>query len=206
MVYLTTKRSFLIIARLSMSKQTSKRVTHELQFNVAQLLKEVTGGYRDYDINTQFEKSLDEDLITVAPLVGQVKLLRTGPNILVTGALESVIQKSCGRCLNTFAAPITISLEEEFYPTTDIHTGATVSEPPDADEANRIDEHHILDLTEVIRQELIVTSDSILYCKPDCRGLCPHCGRDRNIEPCDCQDTQIDSRWADLKALQIDDN
>lgn len=189
-----------------MSKQKSKRVVHELQFNVAQLLKEVTGGSRDYDINTQFKKPLDEDLIAVAPLVGQVKLLRTGPNILVTGILESVIQKSCGRCLNTFTAPVLVDLEEEFYPITDIHTGAAVSEPLEADEANRIDEQHILDLTEVVRQELVVASDSILYCKADCKGLCPHCGRDRNVEPCDCQDDQIDSRWAGLKALQIDDD
>jgi uncharacterized protein len=178
---------------------------HELQFNVAQLLKEPTGATRSYDIKTRTISQVDEDVTLVSPLVGHVKLLRTGANILVTGALETTIQKSCGRCLTAFTAPISIELEEEFYPTIDIVTGTLLPAPPDADEANSIDYHHILDLQEVVRQNILLESDTSLYCRPDCKGLCPHCGQDRNIAPCDCEDEQIDERWAGLRALQVEE-
>ncbi|MDX1522188.1 MAG: DUF177 domain-containing protein, partial [Anaerolineae bacterium] len=166
----------------------------ELQFNVAQLLKEVTGGFRIHDIEAPIDGEIDDDVVAVVtPLVGQVKLLRTGPNILVTGQLESTIKKSCGRCLSTFTTPITIELEEEFYPLSDINTSVPIVPPPDAEQSNRIDNQHILDLSEVVRQELVLASEGLLYCQANCRGLCPHCGHDRNDGACDCEENKIDA-------------
>ena len=115
------------------------------------------------------------------------------------------VEKSCGRCLTTFTAPVSIELEEQFYPVVDVATGAPVEAPPDADEANSIDSQHILDLYEIVRQELLLESESLRNCRPDCKGLCPQCGQDRNTDPCTCQDEAIDLRWAGLKALQTDD-
>ncbi|MBN1991615.1 MAG: DUF177 domain-containing protein [Anaerolineae bacterium] len=175
----------------------------ELQFNVAQLLKEATGATRSYAIETEVNAELD-DVEVVSPLVGQVDFLRTGPHILVTGQLQTTIQKSCGRCLTDFTRPVILNLEEEFYPVINIFTGAPVPKPAQAEAANLIDEQNILDLSEVVWQELVVMSEGIRYCRPDCKGLCPHCGQDRNIAPCDCAEDQIDPRWAGLQALKID--
>ncbi|MEW5956734.1 MAG: DUF177 domain-containing protein [Chloroflexota bacterium] len=172
-----------------------------MQFNVAQLLKDVTGATRTYDIDTPTVSELDGELKIVSAITGRVKLLRTGRDILVTGALHTTIQRACGRCLADFTAPISLELEEEFFPTLDIVTGAVLPTDSDADEANRIDEHHILDLWEVVRQEILLVSDDFLYCRPDCKGLCPHCGQDRNINPCNCQEEIIDPRWAGLLTL-----
>jgi len=188
-----------------MREKQPKRPAHDLQFNVAQLLKEVTGAGRKYDINSQAVKQLDEDTTLVSPLVGQVKLLRTGPDILVTGQLEGTIEKSCGRCLNTFTDSVTLELEEQFYPTIDVYSGAVLPISPDADEANSISEQHILDLLEVVRQELLLESEGIRYCRPDCKGLCPQCGQDLNVETCSCEKEVFDLRWAGLKALQESD-
>ena len=189
-----------------MPKNRSKRVFYGLQFNVAQLLKEVTGATRSYDVETEAVGDLDEVARIVAPITGQVRFLRTGSNILVTGLLETTLQKSCGRCLTEFNVPISLELEEEFCPTIDIVTGSLLPQSPEADEANQIDEHHILNLGEVVRQGFLLASDDYLYCRPDCRGLCPHCGQDRNVDACTCQDDQIDPRWAGLQALQSEED
>jgi len=189
-----------------MRDKRSKRPVHDLQFNVAPLFKEATGAGRKYDINSQALKKLDEDVSLVSPLVGQIKLLRTGPDILVTGVLEGTIEKSCGRCLNLFTGSVKIELEEQFYPTIDINSGAVLPIPEDADEANSIDGQHILDLLEVVHQGLLLESEGVRYCRPDCKGLCPHCGKDRNTEPCTCEDEVFDLRWASLKALQDSDD
>lgn len=188
-----------------MREKRVRRAVHELQFNVAQLLKEATGATRSYDINIKAVGELDEDVTIVSPVVGDVKFLRTGSDVLVVGSLKTTIQKACGRCLTTFVAPVSIALEEEFYPTIDIATGNLLPPLPDADEANGIDEQHILDLWEVVRQGFLLENDSILYCQPDCKGLCPQCGKDRNTEPCTCEDDVVDPRWASLQALQIEE-
>lgn len=186
-----------------MRQNRPKRALHGLQFNVAQLLKQATGATRSYDINTEaVTGELDDEVKVLAPIVGVIKFLRTGSDILVTGSLKTTVQKSCGRCLAGFTTPVVIEIEEQFYPTIDVLTGAALPERPDADESTRIDERHILDLWEVVRQEFLLASDDILYCRPDCKGLCPHCGQDRNTEPCNCQDNLVDPRWAGLQALQ----
>jgi len=178
---------------------------HALQFNVAQLLKEATGGVRHYDINVEIGNDLDESLVVLLPLVGHVDFLRTGKDILVMGQLETTLQKTCGRCLTEFTATVTIELEEEFSPSIDIITGAPLPKDPEVDSANFISEQNILDLVEVVRQELVVAGESFRYCRPDCKGLCPYCGQDRNVVTCNCQEEQVDPRWADLQHLMDKD-
>ncbi len=185
-------------------QQISKSV-NELQFNVSQLLKETTGATRGYKINIETIEQLDESVALVAPLQGTVDFLRTGQDILVTGLLKTTIEKPCGRCLNTFATPVTIEMEELFYPTLDLMTGGNLPPPPDADEANRINEQHTLDLSEVVRQAILLEIEGLRYCRSDCQGLCPHCGQDRSSNPCTCEDNATDLRWAGLQAFQIEE-
>ncbi|MBL7130760.1 MAG: DUF177 domain-containing protein [Candidatus Omnitrophica bacterium] len=44
-----------------------------------------------------------------------------------------------------------------------------------------------IDITQDIRQEVILGYPVKFLCKPDCRGLCPTCGQDLNNEDCGCQ-------------------
>lgn len=177
----------------------------ELQFNVSQLLKETTGATRSYQIETEAVHRLDDDVSLTAPLAGAVTLLRTGQDILVTGTLQTTIEKTCGRCLKPFSAPIAIELEEIFFPSIDLSTGTHLAPPPDADEANRINEVHTLDLSEVVRQALLLEIEGVRYCAPDCKGLCPHCGQDRNINPCTCADEVVDMRWSGLLSIELEE-
>lgn len=187
-----------------MSKNKDKFVIPGLEFNVAQLLKEPTGAVRHHEVKAEPGDTLADDLKTVSLITGQVKFLRTGPNILASGQLAVTVEKLCGRCLNPFTAPISIELEEEFFPTLDIVTGLAVTPPSEVEEADFIDEQHILNLSEVVRQEFLLTGEELRYCRPDCKGLCPICGQDRNIAPCNCQDEAIDPRWTGLQALHVD--
>lgn len=188
-----------------MPNKPNKPAVHELQFNVSQLLRETTGATRHYGICAELLKELDDETKVVSPVDGHVRFLRTGTDILVTGSLTVTVQKACGRCLSTFTRPITIELEEQFYPTADVTTGAMLPRPSDADEANQITAQHILDLLEVVRQGFQLESDGLRYCRPDCQGLCPQCGQDRNRFACDCEAHEIDQRWAELRAIQIED-
>ena len=59
----------------------------------------------------------------------------------------------------------------------------------------------ILDLAPLLREEILIHTDKRILCKPDCKGLCPECGKNRNRETCDCEQDRIDPRFAALKDL-----
>ena len=188
-----------------MSDQLIKSNTQDLRFNVSQLLKETTGGKRRYQINTSTVNFQADEVTLVKPFTGTVEFLRTGQDVLVTGTLGTSIEKQCGRCLSPFIKSVAIELEEIFYPTVDLASGSMVETQTDADEANRIDELHTLDLHEVVRQALLLETESVRYCSPTCKGLCSYCGQNQNIGPCACAENQIDMRWAGLLSLETED-
>ncbi|GAB4453704.1 MAG: hypothetical protein Kow0031_35890 [Anaerolineae bacterium] len=190
---------------VAMPNHPENRNIQALRFNVSQLLKETTGAKRHHPIETTALAQQLDDVKLVAPLVGGVDFLRTGRDILVTGRFDTTVEKSCGRCLATFSTPIIVELEEIFFPTIDLASGNPLEAPEDADEANRIDELHTLDLTEVVRQAVTLEAEGARYCKADCKGLCPHCGQDRNVQNCTCADEIVDMRWAGLLSLQTEE-
>jgi uncharacterized protein len=58
-----------------------------------------------------------------------------------------------------------------------------------------------IDLTETIRETLILSEPMKVLCRPDCKGLCPQCGADLNEGPCSCPTDKIDPRFAVLGGL-----
>jgi uncharacterized protein len=171
-----------------------------VRFNVAQLLKSAVGASRQYDLDEDIT-GIDTDLDVVEPLVGKVRFLRTSDGILVTGRLHSGVRVACRRCLQSFSLPVDIDLEEHFRPSVDINTGAAIPVDSDEDALARIDWRHMLDLTEVVRQNLLLAIPMNPLCSPQCRGLCPHCGANMNSEPCTCRSEEGDPRLAVLGQL-----
>jgi uncharacterized protein len=164
-----------------------------MQINVAQLLKESVGAVRTYEI--------DETTGEGFPIRGNVKLLRTNRSILVTGSLKTATGGECSRCLQKFEYPLQIDIEEEYFLTRDPVSGVALP-PPTETGAFVIDENHILDLSEAIRQYTIMALPMKLICREDCAGLCPRCGRNLNSGTCECPPAPPDARWAPLLALR----
>jgi uncharacterized protein len=151
-----------------------------MQFNVAQLLKEPIGAVRQYELVEDIS-GLDEDLDTLGPLVGRVQMLRIHSGILVSGVLSTAVRVTCNRCLEPIAAPIRLEFEESFRPLTEVNTGRYIL--PDEfegttedleDEALLIDEQHILDLSEVVRQRIWLAMPMYPGCNWDGEGECPN--------------------------------
>jgi len=170
-----------------------------MQINVAQLLKQPVGATRQYELQEQLELS-DEGVLPVAPLAGTVHLLRTQRGVLVHLQARTQVQIACCRCLEPFTTPVEINFQEEFFPTIDIHTGLPIEAPED-DKAALIDDSHVLDLGEMVRQYLLLSLPMHPLCREDCAGLCPHCGHNLNEGPCACPPEPVDSRWATLREL-----
>lgn len=154
-----------------------------MQINVAQLLKEGTGGTRHYDIDGTVVLDENEEY----PIQGKVDLTRAAQGILVHGTFACQTRLTCSRCLNSFTLSYDLQIEEMFYPSIDILSGYPVPLPyEDASGSFTIDEHHILDMTEMIRQYSHLAIPMKPLCQIDCAGLCPECGTNLNEKKCRC--------------------
>lgn len=176
-----------------------------MQFNVAQLLKEPTGSTRKYEVHEELD-DLDPEIVIQEPITGKVKFTKIPQGILVNGQLQTTVEVSCGRCLEPFDVAMQIEIEEQFRPTLDLLTGARLPVGDDDDTATVIDERNHLDLSEVVRQDLLLALPNHPLCRPDCKGLCPSCGANLNEGECACAVEEIDPRWDALKSLLESDN
>jgi uncharacterized protein len=168
-----------------------------MEINVSQLLKSHIGATREYEVNEAAD-ILSNGLIS--KVEGSVKLTRTNRGILVQGTLKTTIPDECGRCLEKFDYSLTFDLEEEFFPVIDVNSGFAL-ELPEEPGSFTIDEHHILNLDEAIRQNALLAIPMKPLCREDCRGICQICGKDLNQGKCECISEDIDPRWAKLAQL-----
>jgi uncharacterized protein len=171
-----------------------------LLFNVAQLIKEGIGSTRHYQLSGALN-DLDEYNPGAILLEGEVSLMLTSQGILASVAASFQAKQLCRRCLDEVINGFQVSFEEEFLPTIDIETGMKLPVDDTADPVLVIDEHHVLDLTEVLRQYALVELAEPTLCRPDCKGLCPDCGEDLNIGKCTCNHAVSDPRLAVLAKL-----
>jgi uncharacterized protein len=173
-------------------------------FNVSQLLQEPIGAQRVYAVRETIEGS-GEDAGPV-DIEGSVRLVRTNRGLLAYADLDTLARGACSRCLRPVETPVHLTLEEEYLPTVDIATGQPLPKrDTDDDDRFEIDEHHHVDLTEAVRQALVVSEPMRPLCRPDCAGLCTQCGADLNEGRCACLEQPADDRWAALRALRLND-
>jgi uncharacterized protein len=168
-----------------------------MELNVSTLLQESIGSTREYKFDEAVDITGDGKEQRVQ---GDCRLLRTGRGILVNCSMDSEVELTCGRCLTQFRYPVKIRFEEEFLPTLDITSGMPLPQPDDAG-AFTIDERHILDLVEPVRQYALMAIPIKPLCKASCAGLCQKCGENLNRGKCDCPPTEIDPRWSELTKL-----
>lgn len=97
----------------------------------------------------------------------------------------------CDRCLEQFQQGITGECRA-------IYT--TSKELADADDDIRYITPDLpdIDISEDIRETALLGIPYKLLCRPECRGLCPQCGANRNLAPCDCAAESVDPRWEKL--------
>jgi len=169
-----------------------------MDMNVSQLLREAIGATRDYDIDETIDLTGEG---TQNRIKGACHMVRTQRSILVRCSLNTEIELTCSRCVGSFKQPAKVKFNEEFFPTLDIDSGAALP-PPEEASSFTIDELHILDITEAVRQYFLLATPMKPLCKKDCAGLCPTCGQNLNQGKCACPADNTDPRWAKLADLK----
>jgi len=109
------------------------------------------------------------------------------------GHVEAPWHGICRRCSNPVLGLSSVPVSERF-----------VDERGPGDDDAYLVEKDMVDLAPLVHDAILLDLPLAPLCREDCRGLCPHCGIDRNDASCDCQ-VPIDPRWATLDELRFTD-
>lgn len=164
-----------------------------LKINVGFILAEGSAFSRTTPLEIPERLRVSDDLM-LEQLFGELRLTRTSEGLLLQGTVEVVVLDQCSRCLEDMEIAFPVALEELF------------ATDPDSTSPFRIGDDNILDLAPLLREETFLARPSQVFCRTDCKGLCPTCGVNWNNHTCDCHLNNIDPRWAALAKLQQQDD
>jgi len=141
-----------------------------------------------------------EGLIPRSPFVGSITVTNTGTLLLVEGRFTGEVELPCSRCAEPYVTRIEATISEQF-------SVRPAEVPPEA-ETIELEEpetaayrNHELDLTELLRQQMLVSLPMQPLCREECRGLCPTCGANLNTGRCGCPAEEAETPFSKLKSL-----
>jgi uncharacterized protein len=131
------------------------------------------------------------------PINVDINAAKSGDEIIVQGQVSLVVEMECSRCLEIFETDINHKIQL-------VIQLLDISEPQHSED----DDFVILpkttgefDLSDRIREAIMLELPLKPLCSDSCRGLCPMCGVNRNEAECECTPDKTDERWDSLKQL-----
>ena len=172
--------------RIDEIRETGKAIT--FTENIGELNELLA---REQTIDYQFRRAVDVHMT----------YYRSGADLFFEGQLAGEVSGNCARCLEAY--PFTV--KQSFVFVLKPATPEEGSEPELSQEDLSLSYYagDEIDLSPLIREELIFALPTRPLCRDDCSGLCPHCGINRNLGPCACRDDWADPRLEPLRALKL---
>jgi uncharacterized protein len=122
-------------------------------------------------------------------------------DIRLRGSYAGRFRVHCARCIEPVEIPLTADFDLIFRPAgSDGEMGEHSISAPET-EIGYYQKDSLL-LEDVLREQVLLSLPVRTLCKPDCKGLCPRCGANRNTEACNCDEGPSDPRWEALSGLR----
>lgn len=122
-------------------------------------------------------------------------------DIRVRGRFATRLETHCARCLEPVQHTVAESFDALYRPQgVDAHGDEAAISRAETEIGYYQGEGLLLE--DVLKEQLLLALPVKQVCREDCKGLCPHCGRNLNVESCECVNTMADPRWADLEDIR----
>ena len=135
--------------------------------------------------------------------VGQCELTlratRSGDKVQLVGSVRVGVAFECDRCLAPLALRVNESFDLVYMPP--LGTGDE-RELGENDLSLGFYRDGIIEVDDLVREQIELALPMARLCAEACRGLCPTCGANLNLNKCGCNDKVVDERWAALKELK----
>ena len=162
--------------------------------------------FEDFPAKATLQAESDEfspyrqDVLGIDSVVFDVSIQKAGEEYFCQAEMKALVRLECARCLGEFTAELTG--KTDFIVRSDAQLDSRRDGVYD-------DEDYVFlrgtdlraDITHIVNQTLVLATSMKPICSEECKGLCPTCGANRNVAPCDCSRKRIDGRWAGLEGL-----
>ena len=151
-----------------------------------------------------------EDLVQVGPLraTGRAELIRENrgarqmvEDIRLVGSVSTEIDNPCARCLEPVHNTISEKFDLLYRPLGVDAKGNEVAISEAETEIGYYQGEGLL-LEDVLKEQILLALPVKQVCRANCKGLCPHCGKNLNVESCDCATSMPDPRWSALEDIR----
>ena len=122
-------------------------------------------------------------------------------DIRVVGKFSTGLEIPCARCLEPVLYQVDRPFELLFRPQS-VNVGPDEREMQDKDAEIAFYEGDGVELEDILREQILLAVPIKALCREDCKGLCPHCGKNLNTGECHCEPVADDPRWNALKDLR----
>lgn len=153
---------------------------------------------------------MGSEVVLKAPLhaTGRAQLVEehrgkreTIKDIRLNGELRTSVELPCARCLEAVAQGVERSFDLLYRPL-GVDAGKEELSVTGAEAEIGYYQGGGVLLEDVLREQVLLALPLKVTCREDCKGLCPHCGTNLNLEQCSCAEAADDPRWSALKEIR----
>ncbi|WP_054870323.1 DUF177 domain-containing protein [Caloranaerobacter sp. TR13] len=149
--------------------------------------------YKEVDIPNLSVKGKEIQLLTPVNVDGGI--YRADEDLFINATIAYTYKENCARCLEEFSNKVSTVLLGRL-----VEQDNSISEE-ETDEILVAYKESTVDLQEFVVSAILLSLPMKALCDEACKGLCPKCGQNLNLQKCNCEDDFIDPRFAKLKEL-----
>ena len=173
---------------------------HELELHPIDFEEKISPGVLDLGEELRQIGALDTAARAqlVAEHHGKQKIVK---DIRLNGSLAVRVERPCARCLE----PVQEDVKHKFdllYRPLGADAGKEELSVTAAEAEVSYYQGEGLLLEDVLQEQVLLALPLKAICRDDCKGLCPHCGKNLNTEQCACSEPLEDPRWSALKDIR----
>jgi uncharacterized protein len=151
------------------------------------------------ELNRLLAQDGEADYQVAAPLQVDMTHLRAGDELFFNGVIHGEAIGQCGRCLEEYSFPLVREFSVVLAPQPPLGRETELS----YDELSAsFYSGETIDVSALVYEQTQLALPNPPLCREDCKGLCPQCGVNRNVETCTCQPTWREPRLAIFSSLR----
>lgn len=155
-----------------------------------------------FDLEPSFFELTDKGLDISERVSFNCSLVKSGKEVYMQGDMRTGLKLVCARCLVPFKIALGMHLEICYLPKWAVSDKEEVE--LDSSDLNKYYyEGGAIDLKDAVRDYIATAVPMKPLCREDCKGLCYKCGKNLNIEACNCEPDEFDDRFETLQGLKF---
>ncbi len=153
------------------------------------------------EVNRLLEQGPIHEYRVKRPFAVHLAYYRSGMELFFSGSLSAEVIATCARCAEDFS----VATRRDFrFVLTPKSMGDLGGKDLNAEDLEfSLYEGEEVDVSPLVREQLLLALPTRPLCQEGCRGLCSQCGVNLNLTSCSCSKRMLDPRLEALRTLKL---